>query len=344
MNVIWWALVAFLAASSPAGVSPVKPLDPGLNHCCPTLKATGPKHLSTLETLCIWSLEWDTWAQLSAQTCLLDGLLDNKNNIYKYIERHSGLTLVYVSWCNKKKKHFCQVQQCEMTAVCQQPSSLSHFWRESSLQIVIESCYYSFHCQTGLWWHFTIQITTRESHRGKFRRGRGLECETLQKEKQKLRPCCSCSVVWVSRMQSTPGSLDRAPTAAPSPRTAILWMLWGQSEGQQGHVVPLICRCCFVASSGFTSSVPQSTSVGWNCFPTQKSRSVVCIACHVYSRKCAKHRRQLLLFSLTCQQWQSAPVLSSNLEHVPKDAVCVRAQPRVGDCLHFEWHYEIFFT
>lgn len=183
----------------------------------------------------------------------------------------------------KKKRSFWQVWGCEMTAVCQQPSSLSHFWRDSSLQIEIESCYYSFHCQMGLWWRFTIQITTRESHRGKFHRGRGLECKTLQKEKQNVSPCLSCSVVWVSRIQSTPGSLGRAPTVAPSPRAAFLWILWGHSEEQRGHVVRFICRCCFLFALVFTSSFPQSASVGWNCFPTRKSRlcAVVCIACHV---------------------------------------------------------------
>lgn len=245
----------------------------------------------------------------------------------------------------KKKRSFWQVWGCERTAVCQQPSSLSHFWRDSSLQIEIESCYYSFHCQTGLWWHFTIQITTRESHRGKFHRGRGLKCKTLQKEKQNVSPCCSCSVVWVSRIQSTPGSLGRAPTVAISPWTVFLWILWGHSDEQRGHVVRFICRCCFLfclVLQALSHSRPPSAGI------VSRHESQDCVrlcALHaMYSRKCLKHQCQLQLFSLTCQQWHSAPVFSSNLEHVSKDAVCVWAQPRVGNCMHFQWYYEIFFT
>lgn len=159
-----------------------------------------------------------------------------------------------------------------------------------------------------------------------------------------MSPCLSCSVVWVSRIQSTPGSLGRAPTVAPSPQTAFLWILWGHSEEQRGHVVRFICRCCFLFGlvlQALSRSRPPSAGIVSRRESQDCAR--LCALHAMYSRKCVKHQCQLQLFSLTCQQWHSA-VFSSNLEHVSKDAVCVRAQPRVRDCVHFEWYYEILFT
>lgn len=64
----------------------------------------------------------------------------------------------------KTKKSFWQVWGCEMIAACQQPSCLSHFWRDSSL-LIIKSCYYSVHCQTlvfYLHWNNHLWVSLRE--------------------------------------------------------------------------------------------------------------------------------------------------------------------------------------
>lgn len=169
-----------------------------------------------------------------------------------------------------------------MTAVCQQPSSLSHFWRDSSLQIEIESCYYSFHRQTGLWWRFTIQITTRESHRGKFHRGRGLECKTLLKEKQNVSPRLSCSVVCVQNTVHT-GVIRQGTHSSPITTDCVSVDPLRTLRRAAGTCCAFHLSVLFFVWFSFTSSFPQSASVGWNFFPTRKSRlcAVVCIACHV---------------------------------------------------------------